>query len=474
MKKIIKLLISISVISILIASIFAVNVSAAGTTISTKTSIKVGETVNVTIRFNAGETISAIQALIKYDATVLEYISGASSGGAGQLNIVEYAQTDSATISFKALKSGSSIVSVSNCIYCDNQATEKNLTGASVSIAVTDATKSDNANLKSLSLSDGILSPAFSPNVTTYNVTVKNSVTTCKIYATTADSAATMTVEGSQKLQIGKNTRSVTVTAPGGAQKTYTINITRNETDDEIIDENPEGSLNVTIGDSQYILVSDLTNIELFNGFEIGEAEYNGQQISVAKSQGGEYVLYYLTSPDSTTFEPYTYNEDTKTFEKLQYFVQGSKTFIFADFPSDLTLPQRYYSTNVKIGEYDVKGFSDSASNITDFYYIYCYSGDGYEFYRYDIRDEVLQRYPELITSKADVEPVENNKGIIERYKLLSGNSKLIVLAASLLILAIFALAIILIIQLIRRSKVDTSKIDSNEDNFDEITFDTK
>ena len=48
--------------------------------------------------------------------------------------------------------------------------------------------------------------------------------------------------------------------------------------------------------------------------------EYNGQQISGAKSQGGEYVLYYLTSPDSTTFEPYTYNEDTKTFEKLQYF----------------------------------------------------------------------------------------------------------------------------------------------------------
>ena len=328
MKKMVKSLITLSVVFILIASVFAVNVSAAGTVISlNKRSLKVGETVTVTFKFNAGEAMYAISSILNYDASILEYISGASSGGAGQLKIVESPSGQSSvsySISFKALKSGSSVVSASNVSFSGLNE-DKALSGASVSIAVTDAAQSANADLKSLSLSDGILSPAFSPSVTTYNVTVKNSVTSCKIYATTADSAATMTVQGSQKLQIGKNTRSVTVTAPSGAQKTYTINITRNETDDEIIEENPAGSLNVTIENATFVLVSDISAIELFNGFEIGQVEYNGQQVQVSKSKNGEFSLYYLKSAEGEKVEPYTYNEELKTFEK----VNGKNSYFY-------------------------------------------------------------------------------------------------------------------------------------------------
>lgn len=475
MKKMVKSLITLSVVFILIASVFAVNVSAAGTVISlNKRSLKVGETVTVTFKFNAGEAMYAISSILNYDASILEYISGASSGGAGQLKIVESPSGQSSvsySISFKALKSGSSVVSASNVSFSGLNE-DKALSGASVSIAVTDAAQSANADLKSLSLSDGILSPAFSPSVTTYNVTVKNSVTSCKIYATTADSAATMTVQGSQKLQIGKNTRSVTVTAPSGAQKTYTINITRNETDDEIIEENPAGSLNVTIENATFVLVSDISAIELFNGFEIGQVEYNGQQVQVSKSKNGEFSLYYLKSAEGEKVEPYTYNEELKTFEKVNYYKQGEKTYIFSDIPSDLSLPNNYYPTNVRIGGMDVKGYSDNNSNITDFYYLYCFSGEEFEFYRYDSRDDVLQRYPELTASeKAEIEPPVKETGFLARYKSLSGNSKLIVLAAGLLIISILALSVILIIQLIRRSKVKKPETKADEEDFDVITI---
>ncbi|MBR6510288.1 MAG: cadherin-like beta sandwich domain-containing protein [Clostridia bacterium] len=475
MKKMVKSLITLSVVFILIASVFAVNVSAAGTVISlNKRSLKVGETVTVTFKFNAGEAMYAISSILNYDASILEYISGASSGGAGQLKIVESPSGQSSvsySISFKALKSGSSVVSASNVSFSGLNE-DKALSGASVSISVTDATQSANADLKSLSLSDGILSPAFSPSVTTYNVTVKNSVTLCKIYATTADSAATMTVQGSQKLQIGKNTRSVTVTAPSGAQKTYTINITRNETDDEVIEENPAGSLNVTIENATFVLVSDISAIELFNGFEIGQVEYNGQQIQVAQSKIGEFSLYYLKSAEGEKVEPYTYNEELKTFEKIKYYKQGTKTYIFSDIPSDLSLPSNYYATNVRIGGMDVKGYSDNNSNITDFYYLYCFSGEEFEFYRYDSRDDILQRYPELTASeKAEIEPPVKETGFLARYKSLSGNSKLIVLAAGLLIISILALSVILIIQLIRRSKVKKPETKADEEDFDVITI---
>ncbi|MBQ6825069.1 MAG: cadherin-like beta sandwich domain-containing protein [Clostridia bacterium] len=475
MKKTGKILLSVLVIFVLIASIFAINVSAAGTVISlTKKSLKVGETVTVTIRLNAGEAMYAVSSIINYDASVLEYTSGDATGGAGQLKIVESpsGQTSvSYSLGFKALKSGSSVVSASNVSFSGLNE-DKALTGASVSIAVTDATQSANADLKSLSLSDGVLSPAFSPSVTTYNVTVKNSVTSCKIYATTADSAATMTVQGSQKLQIGKNTRSVTVTAPSGAQKTYTINITRNETDDEIIEENPAGSLNVTIENATFVLVADISAIELFKGFEIGQVEYNGQQVQVSKSKNGEFSLYYLKAAEGEKIEPYTYSEELKTFEKINYYKQGEITYIFSDIPSDLSLPNNYYPTNVRIGGMDIKGYSDNNSNLTDFYYLYCFSGEEFEFYRYDSRDNILQRYPELTANNIkEVEPPAKETGFLARYKSLSGNSKLIVLAAGLLVLSILALSVILIIQLIRRNKVKTPENNIDDEDFDVITI---
>lgn len=141
MKKTGKILLSVLVIFVLIASIFAINVSAAGTVISlTKKSLKVGETVTVTIRLNAGEAMYAVSSIINYDASVLEYTSGDATGGAGQLKIVESpsGQTSvSYSLGFKALKSGSSVVSASNVSFSGLNE-DKALTGASVSIAVTD------------------------------------------------------------------------------------------------------------------------------------------------------------------------------------------------------------------------------------------------------------------------------------------------------------------------------------------------
>ena len=78
------------------------------------------------------------------------------------------------------------------------------MSGATKSVAVTvknpSQAASGNANLSSLKVSAGSLSPSFSPNTTSYTVNVANSVTTCTMTATKADPNATLSVSGSASL----------------------------------------------------------------------------------------------------------------------------------------------------------------------------------------------------------------------------------------------------------------------------------
>ncbi len=90
---------------------------------ASKSTLKVGETVSVTVTFSQAN-IMGVDANFSYDASVLEYIGGGStSGGGGNGKIVTYGDGSGsslkATISFKALKEGSSSVSVSSSQIAD-------------------------------------------------------------------------------------------------------------------------------------------------------------------------------------------------------------------------------------------------------------------------------------------------------------------------------------------------------------------
>ena len=89
------------------------------------------------------------------------------------------------------------------------------------------APKSTNANLASLTVNAGALSPAFSAGQTSYAVTVPNSVSSITIGATAADSKATVSGTGAKNLNVGSNKFSVVVKAESGATKTYTVTVTR-------------------------------------------------------------------------------------------------------------------------------------------------------------------------------------------------------------------------------------------------------
>lgn len=96
-----------------------------------------------------------------------------------------------------------------------------------------------NSNLASLALSTGILSPTFTPGVTTYTAAIPNASTSITVTPTVADVNATVTVNsvpvasGSSSapvaMALGVNAPiTIFVTAQDGSTKTYTITPTRN------------------------------------------------------------------------------------------------------------------------------------------------------------------------------------------------------------------------------------------------------
>ncbi|WP_028548043.1 cadherin-like beta sandwich domain-containing protein [Paenibacillus sp. UNC451MF] len=96
---------------------------------------------------------------------------------------------------------------------------------------------SSNADLSSLTLSNGTLSPVFASGTTAYSANVATAVSSITVTANIYDKNATMTVNGSPvisgqasgaiNLQIGSNTINVVVTAQDGTTKTYSIIVSR-------------------------------------------------------------------------------------------------------------------------------------------------------------------------------------------------------------------------------------------------------
>ncbi len=105
----------------------------------------------------------------------------------------------------------------------------------SVQATTTTAQKSNNANLKSLSIkadddSNVVLSPNFDAGVYEYSATVASTIRTISINATMEDSKANMVISNNanQELVAGENNKiTITITAEDGTKKAYVINVKR-------------------------------------------------------------------------------------------------------------------------------------------------------------------------------------------------------------------------------------------------------
>jgi len=162
--------------------------------------------------------------------------------GAGAITVTPTAADSTATITVngKGIASGTASPNIQLAVGSNTITTVVTTADgtASQTYALTALRPSANANLSSLSLSTGALSPTFNANTLSYTSAVANTVTTATVKPTTSDGNATVKVNGTTvtsgtnsspiSLNVGANVINVAVTAQDGSTtKTYSITVTR-------------------------------------------------------------------------------------------------------------------------------------------------------------------------------------------------------------------------------------------------------
>lgn len=181
------------------------------------------------------------------------------------------------------------------------------------------------SRLKSLDLEGFTLTPSFNPDVTTYKMTVANTVTGLNVNAIPMDSNATVSISGNKNWSEGVNTVTIVVTATDGSKKTYVVNVTRKSDSTPKKDvEEPKSSdnflkeLSATNGDLNPSFDKNVSNYTIVVGNEVTSLDLtaisNDSKAKVVivgnenfKVGAGNTVTIIVTAEDGTT-RPYSIN----------------------------------------------------------------------------------------------------------------------------------------------------------------------
>ena len=257
MKKILYLM-----IVLLSFSLFSQNVEASSGKISVSSSstVVVGNTLTVTVTLSSSTALGAWEFDINYDSSYLRLTSSTAENngtyfvnyGNGSMKSKTY------TLKFKALKSGSTNITVGSYDVYDWNEDSMSITKSNKKVTLMtqeelEASYSKDNNLKDLSVTVGEetyeLTPAFDRDTLEYNVTVPTGTTLVNINATRNDSTATVDGDGEIEVTEGLNTIPIVVTAQNGDEKTYTLIV-------NVEDQNP---INVSVDGKNYTVVKSDT-----------------------------------------------------------------------------------------------------------------------------------------------------------------------------------------------------------------------
>lgn len=309
---------------------------------------EVGDAFTVTVYYS-GDSFGSVDGAITYDPAILRYDSSTENnvnGGNGELSFSHFqtpaADSMSITFYFTVIGSGSSTVTAhstdiynhdGNSLGGDTASTSFTAGGSTANNTPAENTENNennennensgdrsNANLISLTIGCGELEPAFSPDITTYNVVAPAGATDSSVLFETETDIADYEVSGSREFTGDAMTRVITIIALDGTKKEYTINITRNV---------PEGGISYN---GTFYTPSQNQNIaDLPAGFLASKINYNGKELSVLKNRDGSVNVIRLVPEGGSESDGswFVYNAEKKSFVPSEIInVDGSKYVI--------------------------------------------------------------------------------------------------------------------------------------------------
>ena len=383
-------------LSIVALIMIPLSVNAASGTIKVTGSsqVVVGNRITLTVTLSSSTSIGSWQMNLNYDKSYLQLTSTNSEAGGTMMaaSSATGVKTKTYTFTFKALKSGSTKVSIDSYLaYAFDDLSKMDISTSSKTVKIItqeelEASYSKDNNLKSLSVEGFELSPAFSKDVTEYTVTVPEDTKEVTINATENDSAATVSGTGTFEVTQGTNTFQIVVRAENGSEKTYTITV-------DVTDSNP---INVTIDGDNYTVVKIKEFLPSANAYtettvKISDfdipaytSELTGFTLVGLKDSAGNIALYIYDADNNsyTAYNELKFNQLTiypkKTDNTLDGYELGTVTI------NDIEVPAYYTSSD---------------SRFAIIYGINVETGEE-GFFKYDKTDQSIQKYDdEMINS---------------------------------------------------------------------------
>lgn len=379
-----------------------VNASSANISVSASDTVMVGNTVTVTVKLSSSSKIGSWQADLSYDKSYLQLTSSsAEAGGTAMANVVANGtKSKTYTFKFKALKNGSTKVSVSSYALFDYDTMGKmNTTSGSKTISIKtkeeiEASYSSNANLKGITVGDYTLSPSFNKDTLEYEVEVPNEVESVNVSASKEDGTSSVTGTGDITLTEGNNKVSIVVTAQKGNTKTYTVNIYRKELD----------PVNVTIGGENYTLVRRSDALPEYLTFTPTTTVIESTEVPALYSEITGYTLVGLKQDDGDV-EMYLVNDGKVTTKYVEV-----KSNAITLYPLDLTnneLFKNYLKKELDINGIKVEGYVLKKNSKFAIIYAQDVDTGDINYYSYNIKEntaqvfdkELIESYEEKITN---------------------------------------------------------------------------
>lgn len=472
-------------------------------------SVKIGDTVTVSITVPAGVSATVN---VTYPSGTFSFSSASdtasANGGTVSMTIGSYGSSNTkttGTMKFKAKAAGSATFSASAPIAGNQDGDRVSVGGASASVRVkneaneNNSNKSDSSNgsdtsdnnsddnktksadnsLASLTLSSGSLSPAFKYNVTNYTAEVANDVTSVVVSAKTSNANATVeSVKGGENLSVGANKIQIVVKAENGVTATYTITVTRKESDDTTDDNTDEPEPDNTdepqeqcydIGGVKMYPSEDGDESQIPEGFALSEITLweKAYPYWVNDTIGSDVGLIYLVDENKENGAWYRISEASPYEANPFICFKSEYGYIIATTEKmNETAPAGYTSETINI---EGKGVADAFVKAGDEEncLIYAVNQDGvYGLYQYDLQDRTYMRYKEAPVAEDTQVPEEPTIEDSTRVGDLESQNRLLFYAFIVVVAILLIVIVILVVK--RRHDGDDYEDDDDYEEEDE------
>ncbi len=473
------------------------------------TNVYIGDTITVIVSVPAGITA---QVDLAYSSNLVTFASCSTTannnGNSVTMNLGSFS-TPTATLTFKAGAAGTAAFTVTPIMAGDeNTGDEVALGAASAGVTIANQpsqvappvqTLSADNSLKTLQLSKGTLSPAFSPSTTKYTASVDYNTTSVTVSAVPSHSKAFVSVlEGGKDLKVGNNTISITVQAENGVSATYTITVKRaekpateepNTPNTPDTPDVPEAPAFIWSG-KELDFVSSIPSKVIPKGFERSTRMVNNKEIPIIHSKDGLLTVMYLSDENG---DNNLYIYDTEAQDVYPFITLGEEeNYVVVLRPDDTKVPTGYVASTLSIegkgvvsayqfdlekflndeeakGLFGAETFYAATPVASDFYLIYCMSSDGdYGWYQYDIVEGTYQRFSasvfKSILSADEKENEQDSKPVtVEPEKDMT---KIFIMIGEAAVIVI--LLIIIIVLAVKLKNTGTTEYDEDDYDFND------